>query len=51
MLAQDKYIVSPHSLLSPYLRQKEQDRRNKYLIDIVYMCVAKPRKLCTAAII
>lgn len=24
MLAQDKYIVSPHSLLSPYLRQKEQ---------------------------
>lgn len=24
MLAQDKYIVSTHSLLSPYLRQKEQ---------------------------
>ena len=24
MLAQDEYIVSPHSLLSLYLRQKEQ---------------------------
>lgn len=34
MLAQDKYVVSPHSLLSLYLRQKEQI---SYIYSI-YVC-------------
>ena len=34
MLAQDEYIVSPHSLLSLYLRQKEQI---SYIYSI-YVC-------------